>query len=137
MLAIKEALMNAYAHQDWTQDGCIQIDIFYDSVEILSLGWFIAGQDPEEHLQGADTSSRSRNKLIANTLYRSGDIESYGTGIPRMKELCDEMGVKIEYQRTPSGTKLVFHRNDAFVNSKTARSREKLSGMGKKRYSHI
>ncbi len=114
-LAVREALMNAFAHQDWMLRGSVQIDIFNDAVEILSPGWFVAGQDPVEHLTGESVSSRSRNPLIAKTLHRSGDIESYGTGIPRMKALCDEAGINIEYQRTPDGTKLIFHRNDAFA----------------------
>lgn len=113
-LAVKEALMNAYAHQDWTRGGCVQIDIFHDAVEILSPGWFIEGQDPDDHLADKCKSSVSRNMLMTKTLYRSGDIESYGTGIPRMKRLCDEVGVGIEYRNMPDGTLLVFHRNDAF-----------------------
>ena len=116
-LAVKEALMNAYAHCDWTLGGCVQIDIFNDAVEILSLGWFVEGQDPEEHLSGESVSSQGRNKLIAQAMYRSGDIEAYGTGIPRMRDLCDEAGVRIEYVRVPEGTKLVFHRSDAFADS--------------------
>ena len=40
--------------------------------------------------------------------------EHYGTGIRRIKELCDEAGVGVEYRRTPDGTLLVFHRRDAF-----------------------
>ncbi|MEG0703518.1 MAG: ATP-binding protein, partial [Christensenella sp.] len=113
--AVKEALMNAYAHRDWASAGCVQVDIFNDAVEILSPGWFIDGQDPEEHLRGDSTSSKSRNELITKALYRSGDIESYGTGIPRIKEFCAEAGVQIEYLKTPDGTKLIFHRNDAFT----------------------
>lgn len=81
-IAVKEALMNAYAHQDWTADSFVQIDIYYDAVEITNPGWFIEGQNPKDHLAGTSNSSKSRNKLIARTLYRSGDIESYGTGIP-------------------------------------------------------
>ena len=115
--AVKEALVNAYAHCDWTDGGCVQIDIFHDAVEILSPGWFIEGQDPEEHLSGKSTSSKGRNKFIAQALYRSGDIESYGTGIPRIRDLCAEVGVRIEYVKVPDGTKLVFHRNDAFAGS--------------------
>ena len=118
--AVKEALMNAFAHRLWTSAGSVQIDIFNDAVEILSPGWFIEGQDPDEHLAGSSTSSKTRNALITKTLYRSGDIESYGTGIPRMKELCSEVGVEIEYARTPDGTKLVFHRNDAFADESAA-----------------
>lgn len=34
--AVKEALMNAFAHRDWTSVGSVQIDIFNDAVEILS-----------------------------------------------------------------------------------------------------
>ena len=124
-LAVREALMNAYAHQDWTLGGCVQIDIFNDAIEILSPGWFIEGQDPDEHLFGNSASSRSRNALITRTLYRSGDIESYGTGIPRMKELCEEVGIRMEYVKSPDGTKLVFHRNDAFADFKSAKTGEK------------
>ena len=113
--AVKEALMNAFAHRDWTSSGSVQIDIFNDAVEILSPGWFIEGQDPDEHLANESTSSKTRNANITKTLYRSGDIESYGTGIPRIKELCAEVGVKIEYKKTPDGTNLIFHRNDAFA----------------------
>ena len=130
--AVKEALMNAYAHRDWPAGGCVQIDIFADSVEILSPGWFIEGQDPDEHLSGASTSSKTRNSLIAKTLYRSGDIESYGTGIPRIRDLCAEVGVRVEYIRTPDGTKLVFHRNDAFADGYNGRVREKCAKSARK-----
>lgn len=113
--AIREALVNAFVHRDWARGACVQVDIFYDSVEILSPGWFIEGQSPEAHLEGGDTSSDTRNRLIADTVFRSGDMEAYGTGIARIKSLCDEAGVRVEYARVPSGTKLVFHRNDAFA----------------------
>lgn len=113
--AVKEALMNAYAHRDWASGGNVQIDIFNDSIEIMSPGWFIEGQNPDEHLSGMSSSSKSRNVLITKTLYRSGDIESYGTGIPRIKGLCSEAGIEIEYAKVPDGTKLIFHRNDVFA----------------------
>ncbi len=75
------------------------------------------GQDPDRHLSGEDNSSISRNPLISKTLYRSGDIEAYGTGIKRIKDECDAAGIKVEYVKVPSGTKLVFHRKDAFGRS--------------------
>ena len=113
--AVHEALMNAFVHRDWTSAACVQVDIFFDSVEIFSPGWFIEGQDPDAHLSGDSTSSATRNKLIASTLYRSKDIESYGTGIPRIKQLCDGVGIDVEYVKVADGTKFVFHRNDAFT----------------------
>lgn len=113
--AVREALLNAYCHMDWAQRDFVVIDIYYDSVEILSAGWFIDGQDPERHLAGLDRDSTTRNELIARTLFRSKEIESYGSGLPRIKELCDAAGIRVEYQRRREGTLLVFHRNDAFA----------------------
>lgn len=115
--AVHEALMNAYAHRDWEMECAVVVDIYSDAVEIVSPGWFIKGQDPEEHLSGESMLAKSRNGLIANMLFRSGDIESYGTGIKRIKDLCDEANIEVEYVKTPDGTKLVFHRNEPFGRS--------------------
>ena len=41
-------------------------------------------------------------------------MEAYGSGIPRVRALCEEAGIRIEYVRMADGTKFVFHRNDAF-----------------------
>ena len=115
--AVHEALMNAYAHRDWESECAVVVDIYSDAVEIVSPGWFIKGQDPDEHLSGESTLAKSRNGLIANMLFRSGDIESYGTGIKRIKDLCDEASIEVEYVRTPDGTKLEFQRNAPFGRS--------------------
>ena len=61
---IREALLNAYAHRVWSKSGYVQIDIYHDAVDIVSPGWFIDGQNPEEHLDGESTSSDTRNRLI-------------------------------------------------------------------------
>ena len=115
--ALREGLMNAFAHRDWQTFDAIVVDIYNDAVEITSPGWFIEGQDPESHLSGESSSSLNRNPLISRTLYRSGDIEAYGTGIKRIKDECDEVGMKVEYVKVLNGTKLVFHRNDPFGQS--------------------
>lgn len=132
--AVREALVNAFVHRDWTRGACVQVDIFYDSVEILSPGWFIEGQSPEAHLEGGDTSSDTRNRLIDDTVFRSGDMEAYGTGIARIKELCDGADVRVEYVRVPSGTKLVFHRNDAFAAESESPVRESAGKVRKRVY---
>ena len=113
--AVREILLNAFAHRDWLSVASVQIDIYNDAVEVTNPGWFIAGQDPAEHLANRSASSLTRNALIAQTLYRCGDIEAFGSGIPRVRDLCKEAGVRIEYVHMADGTKFVFHRNDAFT----------------------
>ena len=112
--AVREVLFNAYAHRDWTSSACVQIDIFNDAVEITNPGWFIEGQWPDRHLTGEDSSSLSRNMLIVSTLYKSKDIEAYGTGIPRIRSACEAAGIAYRYKRVPIGTKFIFCRRDAF-----------------------
>ena len=117
MDAVREAIVNALAHQDYTAGEAIQVEIYPSSVEIYNAGWFIDGQVPEDHLSGKSRNSKSRNELIANTLFKSKDIEHFGTGMLRLQELCDEAGVKVEYLNCDNGTRVVFHRNDPFAGS--------------------
>ena len=113
--AIRESLLNAYAHRIWHRPGYVQVDIYHDAVDVISPGWFIDGQSPAAHLDGQSTSSDTRNRLIADTLFRSGDIESSGLGLPLIRDLCAEAGVRFTYEEIPFGTKLTFHRNDPYL----------------------
>ena len=107
--------MNAFAHRVWYEPGgYVQVEIYSDAVEITSPGWFISGQDPVAPLEGRSTSARTRNELLTHALFRSGDIESYGMGMRTIKRLCDEAGIGVEYRDEGFGTKVVFHRRDAF-----------------------
>lgn len=114
MPAVREAIVNGLAHADYQSGEAMQVDVFADSVEICNSGWFFDGQTPEARLAGEDKRSKSRNPLIASALFKSKDIESYGTGMPRIKRLCDAEGVKVEYLKVPGGTRVVFHRRDPF-----------------------
>ena len=73
-----------------------------DFVEVVSPGLFPEGDAPENHLAGGDGGLKQRNPGIAQALFRSGMIEQYGTGIPRIKRYCDVEGVKFSYGRPPT-----------------------------------
>ena len=132
-VAIREAFMNAYAHRAWHRPGYVQVDVYHDAVDIISPGWFVSGQDPEDHLSGRSTSSETRNRLIAAALFRSGDIESSGLGMRKMRELCDAANVRVTYEEVPFGTKLTFHRNAPFAANLESDVRESAGKCGKVR----
>jgi ATP-dependent DNA helicase RecG len=81
--AIREALINAVVHRDYSFSGSILIHIFEDKMEIVSIGGLVAGLTMEDIFLGI---SETRNKNLAACFYRLKLIESYGTGIQRMKE---------------------------------------------------
>ena len=82
--AIRESLMNDIAHKDYASAVPIQISVFPDHITFWN-----AGQLPEnwttERLFESHPSS-PYNPLIANTFFRSGDIESWGRGYKRILE---------------------------------------------------
>lgn len=110
--AIREALFNAFCHRRYEDDAAIQVDIFWDAVDIYSPGLFPSGLTPEDYLSGEVTASKPRNQLIATTLYKSGDIETYGTGLQRIKAACDEQGVPVEVFQRGGSVHVRFTRSE-------------------------
>ena len=89
--AVREALLNAIAHKDYSGLTPIQIRVYKDRIMMWNEGhlpedWTIS-KLLEEH------SSRPFNPDIANAFFRSGYIESWGRGISKMTELCEAEGL--------------------------------------------
>jgi len=89
--AIREALLNAIAHKDYSGGVPIQISVYKDNLMIWNEGhlpddWTI------ETLLGKH-ASKPFNPDIANALFRSGYIESWGRGISKMTEQCHNFGL--------------------------------------------
>jgi ATP-dependent DNA helicase RecG len=89
--ALREALLNAVSHKDYTGCTPIQISVYPDKVMIWNIG-----QLPEnwtiEMLQQKH-SSIPYNPDIANAFFRSGYVEAWGRGIEKINELCTEAGL--------------------------------------------
>ena len=52
-----------------------------------------------------------RNKLITQALYYSKDMETFASGLKKIKTLCDEAGVRYEFQKEAYGFTVVFYRH--------------------------
>jgi ATP-dependent DNA helicase RecG len=84
--AIREALMNAIAHKDYSSGIPIQISVYRDKIIFWN-----EGQLPENWTVDKLTSkhpSKPFNPDIANTLFRAGYIESWGRGTIKMINEC-------------------------------------------------
>ncbi len=108
--AIREAVINSYGHRMYNNNQCNEIDVFKDRIEIHTTGGFPKGHTPEEFLDGSKKAIR-RNKLITGVLYYSKDMETFATGLKRIKDLCDETGCKVEFRTEKDDFVVVFYRN--------------------------
>lgn len=110
--AIREALLNAIAHKDYTGATPIQISVYKDKIMIWNYGelpenWTI------DTLQKKH-SSIPHNPDISNAFFRIGYIEAWGRGIRKMNEQCATAGLPQPlYYYESSGFWVVF-RKDLF-----------------------
>jgi ATP-dependent DNA helicase RecG len=89
--AIREALVNAVAHKDYSGGVPIQISVYKDKLMIWNEGqlpenWTVKNLK-EKH------ASRPYNPDIANALFRSGYIESWGRGTIKIINECKKAGI--------------------------------------------
>jgi len=75
---IREAIVNAIAHRDYTSAGAVQVSVFSDRVEVWNPGTLPPPLTPEtlRHPHG----SIARNPRICEALFLARYIEKYGTG---------------------------------------------------------
>jgi len=90
--ALREALTNALCHRQLdSPSGSVGIAVFDDRVEIEN-----AGHLPNElTVETIKLPHRSypQNPIIANALYMTAYLESWGTGVSRMVDACKAAGV--------------------------------------------
>ena len=108
--ALREAVINAFAHRQIESGQSIQIMIFKNRIEIYSPGTFPERISPEEFAEGNKKAIR-RNRIITQTLYYSKDMETFATGLMKIRKLCSEAGVKYEFQREEYGFTVIFYRH--------------------------
>jgi Predicted transcriptional regulator containing an HTH domain and an uncharacterized domain shared with the mammalian protein Schlafen len=113
--AVREALFNSYCHKDYRISQNNYVSIFKDYIEIYNPGTFPEGLTPQDFIEGSEQSVH-RNPLLAQILYYSKDIESFGTGLRRIMKSCQEADVKVEFKQLKIGFSVIFHRFDKEVN---------------------
>lgn len=94
--AIREALVNAIAHRDYSIAGTqIDVDIYSDRIEIVSPGSWLLPKDYYEYPVGSIPSIR-RNSIIAACLDVANLMERGGTGFQTMIEAYKNSPEKIQ-----------------------------------------
>lgn len=89
--AVREALVNAVVHADYSQLGApLRVSIFADRLEIESPGVMPLGLTIDDVRMGL---SRLRNHAIARVMNELEFVEQWGSGIPRMARACREAGL--------------------------------------------
>ena len=76
-------MCNSFCHCNWNEPYENNIAIYKDRIEVCNSGHFTDEATPEDYIRKTEPS-RPRNPLIAQTIYLSGEIEKWGTGIKKV-----------------------------------------------------
>ena len=103
--ALREALLNAIIHRDYSFSGSIIINISNKEIEFISIGGLLPGLTLEDIRAGI---SQPRNKYLSEIFYRLRLIESYGIGIRKIFSLYDHNEAKPRIEITNNTFKIIL-----------------------------
>jgi len=89
--AVREAIVNAVCHRDYTDNGCVQVMVFRDRVEIINPGSLPKGWTVEKLLKVHD--SKPRNEVIAKAMSWTSYVEKSGSGTGDIVQKCRDWGL--------------------------------------------
>lgn len=109
--ALREAIINCFAHARYDLSIEHEIDIFSDRISIMNPGSFANEYSPID-FYNQDIHSYLRNEKIARVLYLCKDVETFGSGIRKIYTLCGKENVNISYINSDTDFTVEFSRTN-------------------------
>ena len=105
---LREAIVNALAHRDWTRYEEIEIGRYSDRLEVLSPGALSNSMTVKKMIAGQRSQ---RNPLIAEVLRNYGYVDARGMGVRHkiIPLLMEHNGTEPEFIATEDYLRLVLH----------------------------
>lgn len=108
--ALREALLNALVHRDYSFSGSVIINVNDAKMEFISIGGLLPGLSIDDIRIGI---SQPRNKNLAEVFHRLHLIESYGTGIRKIYKLYENCPLQPVIEATPNAFKITLPNMNA------------------------
>jgi ATP-dependent DNA helicase RecG len=105
---VREAIVNAVAHRDYTSNGSVQVMLFSDRLEVWNPGTLLPPLTIEKLRQ--PHASLPCNPLLAEPLYLTKYIERMGTGTGDMIKRCRKAGLREPVFSIPGGFVATVYR---------------------------
>ena len=127
--ALREAIVNAVCHRDYSISGNIKIAIFDDRIEISNPGQLPEPLTPPMLKKKHD--SILRNPLIANSFFLIKNIEQWGKGTNKIIQWCIKHGLKEpDFEEIGGGFEVVFYAPEDILKLIPEKGRTNLKELG-------
>ena len=132
--AVREALLNALVHRDYTFSGSTIINVNEKEMAFISLGGLPYDLSVEDIQTGI---SQPRNPKLAAVFHRLHLIESYGTGIRRIFSLYQNCSAQPTFMNAPNSFRLVLPNQNQSNLNLVPNEEERISPQKKKILDHL
>lgn len=122
-VAVREALLNALVHRDYSYSASTLINVYEDRLEFLSIGGLVPGVSLEDVMLGL---SVCRNPKLANVFYRLHLIEAYGTGLSKILSSYQDAAQKPKIEVTSNAFKITLPNLNSSAAEKSIPSPEEI-----------
>lgn len=112
--AIREALLNAVVHREYSFSSSTLISIFDDRIEFVTIGGLVKGVTGNDILLGV---SVLRNRNLADVFYRLRLIEAYGIGMPKIQDCYADCEVKPAIEISDNAFKITLPNINSYKSS--------------------
>ena len=118
-LAIREILVNAIGHADYSLSGMrILVGIYADRMEVQNPGMLPFGMTMEDLKAGV---SKIRNRVIARVFREMGLMEEWGSGYKRVIHACQLGGYpEPDWEELGTVFRVIFHPHPAVLEHSSA-----------------
>jgi len=108
--ALREAIINALAHRDWTRALEVEVVSYADRLEVLSPGALQNSMTIEKVLAGQRSP---RNQIIVEVLRDYGYVDARGMGVRNkiVPLMLERNGVRPEFEATEDHVRVVLPRS--------------------------
>ena len=108
--ALREALINALCHRTYDlPSDSVSLAIYDDRLEIVNPGHLPPQLTPESMMLPHD--SHPMNPDIADFMFKTTYLDSWGSGVKRMVDACKQADVPLpRYELRPGGIAIIFER---------------------------
>ena len=113
--ALREIIINSFAHANYISNSKHEVDIHPGKIAIYNPGNFPDGYIPEDFVN-KQLSSKVRNELICDVLFKCNIVETWGTGLRKTYKICKENSISIYYEKENDGFWFFFDRNKNNMN---------------------
>lgn len=107
--AIREIVVNSFAHANYRGETEHEIDITPTEIEIYNPGSFPMSLTPESFVSKR-RKSLPRNRVILEMLYKCKNVEMFGSGFKKVYDLCEAADVDVGYDLDSFGFSFIFKR---------------------------